>query len=70
MTEKLSLQEEQAIMKELEQFDTPTITNVIATKVAAKTADTSGWEIWIGIMAVSVLCIGEIVVYMKRRNFF
>ena len=35
MTEKLSLQEEQAIMKELEQFDTPTITNVIATYPAS-----------------------------------
>ena len=35
MTEKLSLQEEQASMKELEQCDTPTITNVIATYPAS-----------------------------------
>lgn len=35
MAEKLSLREEIAIMKELEQFDTPTITNAVATYPAS-----------------------------------
>lgn len=47
-----------------------TITNVIATKVAAKTADHAGFVIWIGIMAASVVCMGNVFLYKKRRRTY